>query len=162
MEASTCRGLWETRRSSTSIPSSASSTSGAGVQIEGRNNSVDLEDVTGRVEVESSYKDIIVRNAAGEIDVANRHGGIRLLFEVPPQNDISLTGDYTDIRIEMPATSSFSLDAQTRSGSFDSDFEGIDRVSSGRDQRVAGEFGEGGPRITIQTSRGDIRLVERG
>ncbi len=135
---------------------------GGRVQIEGRNNSVDLEDVTGRVEVESSYKDIIVRNATGEIDLANRHGGIRLLFEVPPQNDISLTGDYTDIRIEMPAASNFSLDAQTRSGSFDSDFEGIDRVSSGRDQRVVGELGEGGPRITIQTSRGDIRLIERG
>ena len=135
---------------------------GGRVQIEGRNNSVDLEDVKGPVEVETSYKDIIVRNATGEIDLANRHGGIRLLFEVPPLNDISLTGDYTDIRIEMPAASSFSLDAQTRSGSFDSDFEGIDRVSSGRDQMVSGEFGEGGPRITIQTSRGDIRLVERG
>lgn len=131
------------------------------VHIEGQNNSVDLEDVTGLVEIETSYKDIVVRNATGPVDLANRHGDIRLSFDTPPQQDISLTGDYTDIRIEMPSASAFSLDAQTRRGSFNSDFEGIERVSSGRDQRVNGERGTGGPSITIQTSRGDIQLIER-
>ncbi len=131
------------------------------VRIEGKNNSVDLEDVTGLVEIETSYKDIVVRNASGAIELVNRHGDIRLFFDAPPQQDISLTGDYTDIRLELPSTSNFSIDAQTRSGSFESDFDGIERVSSGRDQRVNGEHGTGGPRITIQTGRGDIVLIER-
>jgi len=131
------------------------------VHIEGTNNSVDLEDVAGLVEIETSYKDIVVRNATGPVELANRHGDIRLSFDTPPEQDISLIGDYTNIRIELPSASNFSLDAQTRRGSFDSDFEGIERVSSGSDQRVKGEFGTGGPRITIQTSRGDIQLIER-
>lgn len=135
---------------------------GGKVQIEGSNNSVDLEDVKGLVKVASSYKDIIVRNVAGRIDLANRHGNIQLLFEVPPRKDISLIGDYTDIRIDMPLASSFSLDAQTYSGSFDSNVEEINRKSSGGAQGVTGKFGEGGPHIMIRTSQGNICLIEKG
>ena len=134
---------------------------GGQVKIEGRNNSVDVENVIGAVGVETSYKDIVVRNPGGTVELANRHGDIRVFFDTPPAYDVTLTGDYSDISIEFPAASNFTLDAQTRSGSFDSDFEGISPVSSGREQRIEGQQGEGGPLLTVQTGRGDIRLLSR-
>ena len=132
-----------------------------GVRVVGQNNSVDLENV-GEVDVQTTYKDIVVRNPAGAVAIANRHGDVRLLFETPPVNDVSVTGEYVDVRIQLPSDSEFSVDVQIRSGSFDSDFEGIERVSSGRERRAVGEVGSGGPRITVQTNRGDVRFVSRG
>ena len=125
--------------------------------VEGRNNSVDLENV-GEVDVETSYKNVVVRNPTGPVRVANRHGDIGILFDTSPVNDIVVNGDYTNVRIELPSASEFSIDAQIRSGSFDSDFE-LDPVLSGRERRVEGRVGLEGPQITIQTNRGDVRLM---
>ncbi len=134
---------------------------GGRAEVEGRNNSVDVENVRGAVDVKTSYKDIVVRNPGGPVELANRHGDIRVSFDTPPEHDVSLTGDYSDLQIELPAVSSFVLDALTRSGSFDSDFEGIKRTFSGRTERAEGEQGQDGPRLALQTGRGDVRLFSR-
>lgn len=134
---------------------------GGDVRIGGRNNRVEIEDIQGTVDVDTSYRNLDARNLMDSINVASRHGDVLLRFDTPPRGPVTVTGDYTNVRIELPSDSRFSLEAQTRSGGFDSDFEGFERDASGRNLRVTGEEGVGGPRITINTARGDIRLVER-
>ena len=130
-----------------------------GVRVEGRNNSVDLERVAGGVEVETLYRDVSVRDATGPIEIVNRHGDTRLSLGVAPEDDISITGEYSDVRIELAPNASFALDAQIRSGSFESDFEGMLPLPSGRSLLVEGQHGTGGPRITILAERGSVRIV---
>ena len=57
--------------------------------IWGRNNSVDVENVRGAVDVQTSYKDIVVRNPGGPVELANRHGDIRVFFDAPPLMGVS-------------------------------------------------------------------------
>ena len=134
---------------------------GGDVRITGRNNLVELEEVQGDVDVDTSYRDVEARNLLGSVSVASRHGNVRLSFDRPPTNDIAVTGDYTDVVIVVPSDSEFSLEAQVRSGNFNSDFGGFERDESGRNLRVTGQEGDSGPRITVNTARGNIRLVSR-
>jgi hypothetical protein len=129
------------------------------VRVTGRNNLVELENVAGAVDVDTSYRRVDGRNLRGRVQVSVRHGDVVLGFDEPPDAAVDVTGDYSNVRVEMPAASEFSLEAQTRSGSFDSEFEGFERESLGRNLRVTGSRGTAGPRITINTARGDIRLA---
>ncbi len=131
---------------------------GGGVVVEGTNSSVDLEDV-GAVQVETTYRDVTVQRPLGAVDIDNRHGDIRVSFAQPPRDDVSITGDFADVRIEMPAASSFSLDARASRGSVESGFEGMETIRSGPDQQIVGETGSQGPDISIETRRGDVRIV---
>ena len=134
---------------------------GGDVRVRGRNNRVELDEVQGAVDVDTSYRDVEARNLRGSVSIANRHGDVRLRFDRPPTNDIAVTGDYSDVEITLPSDSDFSLEVQTRSGDFDSDFGGFERDESGRNLRVTGQVGDSGPRITVNTARGEIRLVRR-
>jgi hypothetical protein len=130
--------------------------------IQGRNNSVDIDDVGGAVDVDTSYKNVNVRNGKGNITLANRHGGIDVEFDQPPNHDIRLTGSYSDLTLEMPGASAFSLDAKTHFGDIDSEFDSVSGNASGRDRTARGQQGTGGARIVLETQHGNIRIEKRG
>jgi hypothetical protein len=130
--------------------------------VGGRNDSVDVDDVGGAVEVDTSYKNINVRNAKGTLKLSNRHGGIDVEFEQLPNHEIRLNGEYSDLTLELPSGSAFSLDGQTRYGDIYSEFDSIAVNSSGRDATARGQQGSGGPRIIVETQHGRIRIEKRG
>jgi len=130
--------------------------------VQGRNNSVDIDDVGGSVDVETSYKNLTVRNAKGAMRVANRHGGVDIEFEQSPKNDIRVNSEYSSVTIEIPAGSGFMLDAQTRFGEIDSEFDSATAAYAGRTQNLHTQQGSGGPRIVIETTHGNIRVQKRG
>jgi len=132
------------------------------LEVTGRNNSVDVDDIDGAVNLTTSYKNLNVRNVKGGIQVANRHGNIDIELDQPPKDEIRVTGDYTDVSIELPADAAFNFDGQTRNGDVDSEFDAVATDSRGRDRSMRGQRGTGGPRIGVETQHGDIRLQKRG
>lgn len=135
---------------------------GGNLTAQGRNNSVDVDDVSGSVDVDTSYKNLNVRNARGATKLSNRHGGIDFELEQPPRNDIRINAQYSDVTIEMPAGSAFTIDAHTRYGDIDSEFDSMSSNSSGRERSLRGQQGTGGPHITVETQHGNIRIEKRG
>ena len=129
--------------------------------VKGRNNSVDIDDVGGTLEVETSYKNLSVRNAKGKMTVSNRHGGVDIELEEAPKAEINVNAEYSDVSVELPATAPFVFDGQTRYGEIDSEFD-FSVSSSGRSRSIRGQQGAGGPRITVETQHGDIRIDKRG
>lgn len=129
--------------------------------VKGRNNSVDVEDVGGTLDVETSYKNLSVRNIKGKLTLANRHGNVDIELEQAPNEEITVNAQYSDVSITVPAGSAFSFDGQTRYGDIDSEFD-FPVNSSGRSRSVRGQQGSGGPRITVETQHGNIRLDKRG
>ncbi len=130
--------------------------------VTGRNNSVDVDDIVGAVSIETEYKNVNVRNAKGSMKLTNHHGNVDIEMEQPPQNTITVNGDYSDVSLEMPADSAFSMEGKTHYGDIDSEFDGMPINSSGRDRSVLGHLGSGGPHITVETQHGNIRLEKRG
>ena len=129
------------------------------VRVGGRNNRVELEDIQGAVDVDASYRNVDARNLMGSVNVVSRHGDVLLRFDEPPSDSITVAGDYSNVRVELPSASVFALEARVRSGTINSDFDNLETETSGRDSSVAGQEGEGGPQVSIGTENGDIRLV---
>lgn len=132
------------------------------VSIQGRNNSVDVDEVGGTLEANNSYKNVSVRNAKGVLKLSNRHGDINIELAQPPIHEITINGDYSDVTLELPAGSAFTLDGQTRYGQIESEFDAISINSSGRDRSAHGQVGRGEPKIVVQTQHGNIRVEKRG
>ncbi len=129
-----------------------------GVRIAGNDHSIDIEEVRS-VEVAITYPNIVADPPPQAVDIGNRHGRVRVSFSEPPRGDVAIRGQYTDVSIGLPGDSSFFLDARTREGSIDFDFEGLETFRSGSDVQVVGNMGTQGPDITIETRRGDVRLT---
>src|SRR2546426_6627292 len=118
------------------------------VSITGRNNSVEVERVEGGVTVEASYQNVNVRDAKGSVTVRNRNGDVVIGFAKPPQKDISVSTQYSNVTLELPSTAFFSIDAKTRYGSINSEFDGLNNdVSSNRERSLRGRLGQDGPQI---------------
>ena len=122
----------------------------------------DIDDVGGALEVETSYKNLSVHNAKGSVRAANRHGRIEIQLEQPPKSDITVNGDYTDVRVEIPASSVFTIDGQTQFGEIYSEFDSASISSMRRQRSMRGQQGSGGPHIRVETQHGSIRLEKRG
>ena len=135
---------------------------GGNLKIDGRNNSVDIDQVNGSLEVETSYKTLSVRNAKGTMTLSNRHGDVDIELDEQPRNDITVNAQYSDVTIEMPGNATFQFDGRTRYGNVDSSFDAISVNSSGRERTARGQQGQGGPRISVETDHGNIRLEKRG
>jgi DUF4097 and DUF4098 domain-containing protein YvlB len=121
-----------------------------------------VERVEGGVTVEASYQNVNVRDATGSVTVKNRNGEVVLEFVRPPQKDISISTQYGNVTLQLPSTAPFSIDAHTRYGSINSEFDGLNDVSSNRERSLRGRVGQGGPQINIDVRNGDIRLEKKG
>lgn len=131
------------------------------LDITGRNNSVDMEGISGAVSTETSYKGLSIRNAEDRIQARNTHGDITIEFDRAPRQPVSISGEFGDVVLNLPADAAFRIDAKTRSGDITSEFDGPAVSSSRREQSLSGQVGTGGPQITIETSNGDIRIGKR-
>jgi hypothetical protein len=127
------------------------------VKIENTQGTVRMRDLIGDQIITNSFALVSVRRITGSLLIENRNDGIDLSLDQPPQKDINLYGQYTDVRIELPSVSSFSIDAQAQSGVVESEFEELEISRSPGQQTIRGRVG-GGPLIRIRTSNGSIQL----
>ena len=132
------------------------------VQVSNGYGSVDIENITGALTVETSFDDVNIGNVRGAVDVKNRYGEIAVSFDQPPDADITVLGEFSDVSLELPSNAAFSIVGQTRFGDIDSDFDEIQAARLRGDRSLSGSVGQGGPQIRIETRNGDIRLDKRG
>jgi hypothetical protein len=132
------------------------------VQILNGYGSVNLEDINGPLTVETSFQDVNIQNVRGAVDVKNRYGEIELSFDQPPEADITVLGEFSDVTMELPTNAAFNIVGHTRFGDVDSDFDEIQLSRSRGDRSLSGRVGQGGPQLRIETRNGDIRLDRRG
>jgi DUF4097 and DUF4098 domain-containing protein YvlB len=135
---------------------------GGTLTVTGRNNALDLKDIEGDLRAQNSYQSVTVNDARGAVSLSSRNSDLWLSFERLPQKDISISHQYGNVRLELPSTASFSVDAETEYGQVETEFEDLDRSTSNRRASLRGRVGTGGPQITIDTRNGNIHLDRRG
>jgi DUF4097 and DUF4098 domain-containing protein YvlB len=130
--------------------------------ITGRNNSVTAEHIEGDIRSDSSYQNVRIMDAGGAVTVNSRNGDIAVLFDKPPQKDITISARYGNVTLEMPSSAAFTVDARTEYGDVYSEFDGINTTNNRREKSLTGQIGQGGPQITVQLRNGGIHLDKRG
>ena len=108
------------------------------VKLTTRSNEVHLEDVAGAVEIENRNGVVEIRAKAplAAIDINNVRGGIEL---------------------DLPANAGFRLDAESKDGNIDSDFN-VNVDNSGRNATARGSVGKSGPDVRLRADRGTIQI----
>jgi Toastrack DUF4097/LiaI-LiaF-like transmembrane region len=128
--------------------------------VDTRNGSVDATHVEGNVTVENQFDSVQLEDVKGTVSVENRNGNVEVRYVQPPKNNIRVNSKFGDIKLVLPASSAFSLDARTRFATISSNFEGLTRRDDDHDQRdsLTGQVGTGGPEIRIENQNGSIQI----
>jgi DUF4097 and DUF4098 domain-containing protein YvlB len=134
---------------------------GGGVTLTARKCEVRLDDVAGPIEVESSYNPVRVDNYQSSLIVRSEHAPLYVSSDTLG-DEIKLITSYGDVRLTLPPESRFRLDAKVRGGDFFSDFDRSGWEESKREEllELRGTVGGGDSPILIETSYGDIRILE--
>ncbi|NIM57878.1 MAG: hypothetical protein GTO16_02905 [Candidatus Aminicenantes bacterium] len=160
-----------------------------GIAVKKADNGVDCETVTGRIELQNITGDAFMETVTGRITASQIKGSIeatvvtgrivlREVSEARVVNANTVTGavvydgninkdgryilkTHTG-RIEMtvPAGSGFDLEANTFSGSIESDFE-IKVSGKISKKRISGAVNKGGPLVKLSTFSGDVYLKKK-
>lgn len=108
------------------------------VTLTTRNRTIDLDDVSGPVAVVNRNGAVSVTSAAplGPVEITNQHGSVDL---------------------GLPENAGFVVDAEAKNGSLENDF-GLASKDNGDIHRLTGSVGNGGIRVRVQTSDGDVTI----
>jgi len=114
--------------------------------------------VTGSVEARTSGGPIEILGAADRVDANTSGGAISVRFTEAPSGVLETSGG--DIDVEFPEDEGMDLDARTSGGRvrIDEQLAVRGRVEP---TRVEAELNEGGDRLRLRTSGGDIRIRVR-
>jgi hypothetical protein len=88
----------------------------------------------------------------------NRNGNVELRYTEPPRSNIRVTNKFSDVRMVLPASSSFTIDARTRFASVSTDFDELSMRDEHDRNSLTGKVGSGGPEIRIENMNGSIHI----
>ncbi|MGO9591276.1 MAG: DUF4097 family beta strand repeat-containing protein [Candidatus Acidiferrales bacterium] len=121
---------------------------------------ISVSGVTGDARINTRNKGITADHIAGQLNIVDSHSDIDVKYAAPPRASITIADDSGDIDLALPSDSNFFLSAISRSGEVDSDFgsSALRPVNDENMQQLTGQFGSGGPKISIANTYGTIQL----
>ncbi|HEU5403242.1 MAG TPA: DUF4097 family beta strand repeat-containing protein [Terriglobales bacterium] len=117
------------------------------------------DNVVGPTTMNLKTKDVQLDSVSGELRLQGENGDVTVGFANKPLGNVQVSTNHGDIRLTMPSNAGFQLDANTRNGSFNSDyseFGGSD--NKGNNASVKGNVGKGNSKVTVSTDVGDIDI----
>jgi len=135
---------------------------GLNVRLRTANGAVRLEHLDGRI-VASTTNGQVAGTAAGAVEASTVNGGVQLELSAV-RGDVRMTAVNGGIRLTVPADVSADLEARTVNGRVSIDDALRLEGSSGgeRGTSLSGRIGKGGPRLSLQTTNGGVRIGVRG
>jgi hypothetical protein len=114
------------------------------------------KDVAGPVRLMTRAKDIRLNGISGDVRLENENGAIEL--RMTKLGSMQVSNRNSDIQIYVPEKAAFQLDARSRGGEVQSDFNDL-KINNGEDQGIAtGAVGSGGPHLVINNEHGTIEI----
>jgi len=129
------------------------------VRLRSSNGRVACEHVTGSIEASTSNGRISLVDVAGRIDVGTSNGSVTIVHSDPLDESESIIARTSNgsIKLSLPETSSFELEARTSNGRISTDFSTLIRGNISK-THVSGTVGHGGPKVKLTTSNGSISI----
>lgn len=128
------------------------------LEVEGEQCSVNADEVRGSVSIETTHGDVVVKNFYEAVRVETSYRDVLLSTSTEPTGDIEVQNDHGQIKLELPSSSRFHLDAQTPNGQIQPiGFSQLEKVRNS----LIGELGFDGPTIKLKTSFKNI-IIQAG
>jgi DUF4097 and DUF4098 domain-containing protein YvlB len=115
-------------------------------------------DVTGPLTLRAKSKDVELNGFSDGVELNVDRGDITLQPGTGVVGKVSAVTRAGDVELILPAAAKFTLEARTRRGDLTNDYgTPLRETSEGRGGSLEGSVGAG-PRLVLETDRGDIRV----
>ena len=113
-------------------------------------------DLMGPFRLLTRSKDIRLTGVNGDVRVENENGAVEI--HMNKLGNMQVSNRNSDVQIYLPDKAGFQVDARSRGGEIESDFDAL-KIDNGDDQATAsGAVGGGGPHLVINNEHGGIEL----
>jgi DUF4097 and DUF4098 domain-containing protein YvlB len=113
-------------------------------------------DLIGPLRLTTRSKDIRLTGISGDVRLQDENGSVELRMN--KMGSIQVDNRKGDIQIYLPDKAGFQVDARTRNGEVESDFDQL-KIDNSNDLAVAtGTIGGGGPRVVVNNEHGTIEI----
>jgi hypothetical protein len=131
---------------------------------------IEISDVVGFAKLNTRNKDLDIENVSGRLEVSDVHGDIKVGYAQAPREEIIITNESGGVDLTLPAKSNFQISASSHGGDVQNDFEGSgpnphpdphpgsDSGDNDGPSRFDAKIGTGVPKIQITTTYGTIYL----
>ncbi|MEW6413269.1 MAG: DUF4097 family beta strand repeat-containing protein [Candidatus Zixiibacteriota bacterium] len=118
---------------------------------------IELNWVEGDIKIKSTSSMISIIQVRGAIDLTTSAGKVNIQTELDSPNDFYVETTSGSIVFSVPTSSSGMLDIATESGEIRTEVPIT--VKSVSRKRLVGEFGSGGPTVSLSSVTGDVDVV---
>ncbi len=113
-------------------------------------------DLMGPFRLLTRSKDVRVTGVNGDVRLENENGAVEIRMN--KLGNMQVSNRNSDIQIYLPDKASFQVDAHSRGGEIEPDFDAL-KIDNGDNQATAsGAVGGGGPHLVINNEHGGIEL----
>ncbi|HEU4388036.1 MAG TPA: DUF4097 family beta strand repeat-containing protein, partial [Blastocatellia bacterium] len=131
----------------------------AGFKINSEQTSVTAEEIRGPVEIDTSHGEISLKSFYDKVHIKTSFRDVKLICAAEPVADIDVEDDHGEIKLVLPTTSDFNLDAASSNGRVrQTGFSTLPVASRDSITYVPGS----GPRIKLRTSFKNIVIQGTG
>jgi DUF4097 and DUF4098 domain-containing protein YvlB len=113
-------------------------------------------DLTGPFRLLTRSKDIRLAGVNGDVRLQNENGAIEIRMN--KLGSMQVSNRNSDIQIFLPDKAAFQVDAHSRGGEIESDFNALNVENSNDQATASGTIGSGGPHLVISNEHGGIEL----
>jgi DUF4097 and DUF4098 domain-containing protein YvlB len=130
--------------------------------IKAVSGNIDITKIKGSIEADTVSGDIELLDVseAQSVDVKTVSGNVIYIGSIKAGGRYELKTHSGDVRMTLPAGSSFDFEANTFSGDIDSDFE-ITAVGKISPKEIRGTVGKGGATVALKTFSGNVDLKKK-
>ena len=113
-------------------------------------------DLTGPFRLLTRSKDIQLSGVNGDVRLQNENGAVEV--HMNKLGSMQVSNRNSDIQIYLPDKAAFQLDARSRGGEIESDFDALKIDNGDKQASATGTIGAGGPHLVITNEHGGIEL----
>lgn len=117
-----------------------------------------VTDLHGNARIRTNSGEIKINQESGSLELFTRTGDVEARTELDSTDDFYVETASGQIKLSVPETASGSVKLETTSGSINTELPLSIRQFT--KSQLVGDFGEGGPRIFLLTSSGDITISQ--
>lgn len=133
------------------------------ISVENQNGSIEVSDANGEIKAQSVSGSIGMSDIIGTVKTSTTSGSTKVEFaSVPEGKELSFESTSGSITVEFQSPINAEFEARTMSGRIDLDEEfGLNvEKQPPPGQRARGRLGKGGPRLSISTMSGNIKVTK--
>jgi DUF4097 and DUF4098 domain-containing protein YvlB len=117
-----------------------------------------VNSAAGPSRIVTRAKDIQLSGVSGDLQVQDSNGDVEVRAANAPVGNISVDNKKGDLRVVLPASAGFNVNARTYGGDISTDFPELRVNSAGSQSSINGTVGKGGPEVRLNTEHGDIEI----